>query len=290
LSSDNRWNANLLKHEIWFGGLIFSCCFMLLTHKDLFATETLVYAILLLINGAIIYYGESYFGDNYWSIRLSYYPCATVIIYLTVGHVSDLLGPGQSDNILQSIDQLIFDQTPIVRWQHLRHLWLTEFASLLYLLFFPYFAHSCYVYLKQPLNLAQRYYTGMFCLITLAFVGYILLPSAGPYLALKESLPAPDSLLFGNLLLALQTKFSNQHDAFPSLLVALCVYTSGMDVRYRRHRFICFILPCIGFCWAGFYLGYHYAIDYMAALLLGFAGLYIGLTTEKSSGNIAKLP
>jgi membrane-associated phospholipid phosphatase len=142
------------------------------------------------------------------------------------------------------------------------------------MLFFPGVLAAFFVALLRPEPGGARLFDGLISLYGLGFLGYTLIPAAGPHLAMPEAFPAA---LTGGWLTrtnaALVASGSNRVDVFPSLHTAITVFLMGSLWPRHRRVFLSLLIPAAGLGMATLYLRYHYAVDLLAGLLLAAAAL-----------------
>lgn len=207
-------------------------------------------------------------------VRLALFPVLVNVVYWQLGPVVAQLGAPHWDAALLRADRAFLTDTPAV----LLGAWtpppLTDFLSGCYLLFFPAVLAAFLVAILRPEPHGVRLFDGLISLYGLGFLGYTLVPAAGPHLAMPHILPAA---LTGGWLTrtnaALVASGSNRVDVFPSLHTAITVFLMGALWPRHRRWFFALLLPAAGLCAATLYLRYHYAVDVVAGLLLAAAGL-----------------
>ena len=199
--------------------------------------------------------------------------------YARMGAVAHALGSQSQDPTLQAIDHRLFGQPlPLVF-----DAWVTPLASDLlsacYVLFFPYLLVSCARQVWRAgtdLEQAQRFHAGVFSVYAAGFIGYLLMPAAGPYLAMPDAF---SHTITGGWMTALNDAIvrrgSNHVDVFPSLHVAVSAFLLGFDRTYARRRFRAYCIPAVGLWVSTLYLRYHYGIDVAAGFALAAVGLWL---------------
>ena len=162
----------------------------------------------------------------------------------------------------------------------------TELMSACYLLLMPYILLSCLRWWRRAparLDLARRFHAGLLTLYAAGFLGYLLVPAAGPYLAMPDAFDAP---LRGGWLTALNDAVvragSTRVDVFPSLHVAVSAYLLGFDARVEPARARRWALPVAGLWLSTLYLRYHYGVDVVAGLALAATALTLALRRHAS--------
>jgi len=234
--------------------------------------DTLVFASLLVANCALVYFlphgGDRDLG---WRLRLLFYPIAMNLLYFLLGTAIPAIHPGREDAALQAVDQALIGTNLSIRMQEWVHPGLTDFFSFCYMLYFLYLILGQFSYLFGDLAVLRKYYAGLFSLYAVGYFGYSLFPALGPYLAMGDQFSVP---LGGGWLAALNEKIvlngSNRVDVFPSLHCGNALYILLSDYQHRRWRFWAYLIPCIGLWLSTVYLRYHYFIDVVCGLLLGW--------------------
>ena len=118
----------------------------------------------------------------------------------------------------------------------------------------------------------------------IGFLGYSLVPAAGPWVHMAGEFAVP---LTGGWMTELNARVigagSNGVDVFPSLHCAVSAYLLVFDWRHRRWRFAAYVLPCIGLWVSTVYLRYHYFIDLVAGFALAAAALAVARRFEPAA-------
>jgi membrane-associated phospholipid phosphatase len=230
--------------------------------------DALLYLALLLAAVALAAAGPALATGAGAKLRLAVYPAALTAAYMNMGPALARAGAPLRDAELFRLDRLLTGTTPGLVLQPLVHPALTEALSLCYGLFIPYLATSLVFYFFENLALARRFFGGLLGLYWVGFLGYLLVPARGPYLAFPELFTAP--LAGGALTEANATLValgSNHVDVFPSMHGAASAFILAFDRRHSPGRFRLFLVPVVGLWVSTVYLRYHYLVD----LLAGFA-------------------
>jgi PAP2 superfamily len=230
--------------------------------------DALLYLGLLIGGAALVASGPALATGAGAKLRLAVYPVAIAAAYLNMGHALARLGAPLWDDSLFRLDRLLVGTTPSLLLQPLVHPALTEVLSLCYGLFIPYFATSLIWYFFHELPVARRFFAGLLGLYSVGFLGNLLVPARGPYLALAGLFAVP--LVGGPITEANATLValgSSHVDVFPSLHCAASAFILAFDRRHSRGRFRLFLVPVVGLWLSTVYLRYHYLVD----LLAGFA-------------------
>ncbi|MGE5491078.1 MAG: phosphatase PAP2 family protein [Actinomycetota bacterium] len=259
---------NLLAHEWLFGGYMLAMGLALLAASGPLAPDTLAYGAGLVIAACLIAYAARRDTPAAWRWRLLFYPLAMNVYFQQMRTAVPALRPEKMDALLLAVDRAILPDTPSLLLQPWVTPWATEFFSFCYILFFPYLTISLVAYFVGDLKRLKAFTVGLFSLYGLGFLGYALVPAAGPYLAMPDAFAVP---LTGGPITewnaGLVKMGSSGVDVFPSLHVAVSTFLLGFDFRHKRWRFWAYLVPCVGLWLSTQYLRYHYFID----VLFGFA-------------------
>lgn len=179
------------------------------------------------------------------------------------------------DAELLALDRWLLGETPSSVLAGLATPWLTELMSLCYILFMPLLFFSLLRYFFARRELLGEFYAGLFTVYGLGFLGYLLVPAAGPWLAYPELF---GGALSGGPITALNQAMvehgSNRVDVWPSLHGAVSAFILGFAWRRHRKEFFFLLLPVAGLWMSTLYLRYHYFIDLLSGLALAAFALY----------------
>jgi membrane-associated phospholipid phosphatase len=209
-------------------------------------------------------------------LRLAVYPAGLAAAYMNMGPALGRAGACPWDAELLWLDRLLTGTTPSVVLQPLVHPLLTDALSLCYGLFIPYFGTSLIWYFFGELPVARRFFAGLIGLYSVGFLGYLLVPAGGPYLAFPDLFSLP--LTGGWPTEANATLVAiggNKVDVFPSLHCAASAFVLAFDRRHSRGRFRVFLVPVAGLWFSTLYLRFHYLVDLVAGFAL--AALALGV-------------
>lgn len=173
------------------------------------------------------------------------------------------------DADLLALDRWLLGETPAKHFEYLTAPWLTEIMSLCYILFMPLLFFSLLRYFFRQRELLGEFYAGLFTVYGLGFLGYMLVPAAGPWLAYPGLF---DVTLSGGPVTALNQVMveqgSNRVDVWPSLHCAVSAFILGFAWRHHRIEFHYLLLPVGGLWISTLYLRYHYFIDVLSGFIL----------------------
>jgi len=205
--------------------------------------------------------------------RLLLLPLLIGLSYFRLGVVVESFGSDLQDEILLTMDRALFVETPAVMWVPWNHPLLTEFMSLCYFLFYPAMivAYATGVLWKNSGGVP--FFNGLIPIHAIGFLGYTLVPAAGPHLAFAALLPPPADGGWITELNAWVVTGSNHVDVFPSLHTAVTVFLMAVLWREQRRWFHLLLIPATGLCLATLYLRYHYAVDVITGTALAALGL-----------------
>lgn len=267
-------------HEILFGA------FLLATAGRLVAAES--WSLGMGFVGMAAGIGIAAAASERWPavammrMRLLVLPVLVNVVYCLLGTVVAQLQSANCDAGLLRADRWLLGETPAVWCGTFIHPLLTDFLSGCYLLFLPSVLAAFVVTLARPAPSGVRFFNGLFGVYALGFLGYTLVPAAGPHLATPHAFAVP---LEGGWLTRANALMvgggSNHVDVFPSLHTAVTVFLMGWLWSRNRRLFLACLLPAAGICISTVYLRYHYAIDVAAGVVLAGIGLWLSNLTQQ---------
>jgi membrane-associated phospholipid phosphatase len=259
----------ILPHEVFFQGFVLITWMRLIVSAGIANPMSLVYAAFLLVAQLLVYLSLLSRGQWAWRLRLLYYPITMNVSYRYMAEVvAKIHRASLLDATLRHVDYRIVGENLSLRLEPFIRPALTEPLSFCYMLFIPYLIFSMLWYFCGPLPLLKRFYLGLFTIYGFGFLGYTLVPAAGPYIAMAKEFHVPFTGWFFTRWNAEMVRFgSNGVDVFPSLHCAISSYILFFDRWYKRWRYSIYVVPCIGLWFSTIYLRYHYFID----VLCGFA-------------------
>lgn len=268
--------TTLLAHEWLFGGYMLAMALALGFASGPLDPLTLSYLAGVLVALAMLGLNSRLPGNATWRMRLLFYPLAMNVYFQLMRSAVPAVHPAKLDDVLHQIDRMLLPDTPALLLQPLVTPWATELFSACYILFFPYLTFSLIAYAIGDLTRLRAFTVGLFSLYGIGFLGYVLVPAGGPYLALADQFTTP--LVGGPITgwnAAVVAAGSNGTDVFPSLHVAISTFLLGFDFRHKRWRFWAYLLPCFGLWLSTFYLRYHYLIDVISGFALAALALWL---------------
>lgn len=179
------------------------------------------------------------------------------------------------DSQLLLIDRLLLGETPALLLERFATPALTDLFSLCYIFFMPLLFLSLLRYFFRQRELLGEFYAGLFTVYGLGFLGYLLVPAAGPWLAHGSLFSVK---LSGGAITVLNQSMvehgSIRVDVWPSLHCAVSAFILGFAWRHHRKEFFV-LLPLVAGLWLStLYLRYHYLIDCLCGFALAGFALY----------------
>ena len=203
---------------------------------------------------------------------LSFYTLATAV---------PLLGVPTADALLARLDYSLLGVTPALALASVHLPWFTDLMVVAYLFFFYILIVGPGWYCIHDLARFRACFAGLFTTYALGFLGYTVLPAAGPHLSMTELPPLQGGALT-RLMLPLVSQGSNGVDVFPSIHCAASLYLLAFDFQHYRRRFWWLLLPCIALWVSTVYLRYHYVVDLLGGVLIAAVGIAVARAYERS--------
>lgn len=272
----------LLPHEGIFGGFLLITWVRFGLKLGFAGPEALLYLAMMLVDGGLIAFCRRKPTRTRWILRLLFHPLALNIVFMHMKAAIPKIVPTRMDGALQRVDGLLVGTNLSLRLEAWIHPTLTELLSLCYILFFPYLLFSMVWYFRRDLDTLRAFLVGLFTLYGLGFLGYTLVPAAGPWVAMAGQFHVP---LAGGLITRWNDQLvragSNGVDVFPSLHCAISSYFLFFDRRHTRWRFLLYLGPCLGLWFSTLYLRYHYFVDVLFGFALSAFALWMSARFER---------
>jgi len=283
--------ATVMPHELAFGALYALVIARLADAPGGPAwSEIAIWCAFATATLALIWWANESQTTLAWRARLGGYLVLMNLAYLRMGPVNVALGGVLHDDALQRVDHVLFGQPLPLYLDHVVTPAATQLLSACYFLLFPYVFVSC---VRQVWRFdvapdeTRRFHAGVFTVYGVGLVGYLLVPAAGPYLAMPGGFTHP---IAGGWMTALNDRAvrggSNHVDVFPSLHIAVSTFILFFDRRFTRWRFRAHLVPAVGLWVSTLYLRYHYGIDVLCGFALAAAGLWVAFRPGRSAPNI----
>lgn len=266
----------------WFIHELLFICFLFLSYLRLVGKggfnniHALIYGFYIFLTFFVVYLDQKYPHAWLRRARLFWFALLMNIVFVHMRWAIPVMHPLKDDLLLQAWDRWLIGGNLSLGMQAWAHPLTTEFLSFCYALFIPYLYISLLWYISRPINIAERFYMGLFSLYAIGFIGYSFFPALGPYLAMRGAFTQPlegGTITYLNQLI--YPSGTNYCDVFPSLHCAVSAYMLFFDRRYEKLRYYIYLLPCVGLWVSTVYLRYHYFVDVVAGFIL--AGLALAI-------------
>jgi membrane-associated phospholipid phosphatase len=256
-------------------------------------TEVLVWLAFAASSASLILLTRRHDTTRAWRIRLGGYLLLMNATYFRLATVFTETAGVRRDAMLQHIDTLLFGRPLPLYFDSATHVVASELLSFCYLLLFPYIVISCARYivrLPSAPSEARAFYSGLFFVYALGFIGYLFVPAHGAWLDIPRAFHNP---IAGGWITSLNRAIvehgSNRVDAFPSLHVAVSAFIVFFDARFARWRFRLYLPAAVGLWISTLYLRFHYGIDVLVGALLAASALRVAFTMARRGNESMKV-
>jgi membrane-associated phospholipid phosphatase len=266
--------ARPLPHEVLFGLLFVTVLVSLTVAGKSDPADLFFFASFLLLQLLFVALFLQRPTPTRWRIRLLLYPLLINVVYMRIPEVVAALGLNLRDETLLRIDEILVGGDLGARLQPYVAPLRTEVLAGAYLFYMLYFGVSQLLYLLDEIELATRFYIGLFTVFAVGFAGYIFVPAQGPYLAFPDLYTV--RLVGGALydfMAAVVRLGGIRVDVFPSLHFAVPAFILAFDFIHKRRRFWICLGPCLLLWFSTLYLRYHYFIDLLCGFLVAIIAL-----------------
>jgi hypothetical protein len=274
-------SLNTLPHEWAFGSFLLLMSLRLALHGNA-GTYVLLFATAFATCIAAAVWTDAHPSPTRWRVRLLWYPSAMGIAFYALSGAIGVLGSANADGLLDALDLRWLGAPAAAYFAGFESPALTDLLTIAYLFFFWYLIAGPAHYCLHDLPRLRSNFAGLFVLYAIGFLGYTIVPAAGPHLNGTLSSFPPTGPLSSRLLPFINTA-SNGIDAFPSIHVAVSLYLLLFDARHYRQRFARMLVPCLLLWVSTLYLRYHYLVDVVAGAALGCFGFLVALLYEGSA-------
>ena len=279
-------NLAILPHEYGFFALYLLVALRLIASSGItILPELFVWAGLAAASTALVLLTRQRDTTTAWRIRLGGYVVLMNAAYFRMAAVFADTHGVRYDALLQHADTLIFGR-PLPLWfDGVAQPGFADLLSFCYFLLFPYILVSCgrqLVRLRRAPEEARAFYSGLFLIYAIGFVGYLFVPARGAWLDIPAAFRHP---VAGGWITALNQQIvargSNRVDVFPSLHVAVSAFILFFDRRFAPWRFRVYLPAAIGLWISTIYLRFHYGVDVIAGALLAVIGLRVAFAMTR---------
>jgi hypothetical protein len=220
----------------------------------------------------------------------AYYPIAMNAAFLMLGPTIKKATAWRADDLLLRIDSYLIGTNLSQRLEPWISPALSELMSLGYMFFMLLLFGSILFYLFRSPHL-ERCYCGLFSVYGLGFLGYVVLPAAGPYVALADRFSTP---IHGGWLTALNEQMvstgSNHVDVFPSLHIAVSLFL-WLTLLKEHRRVGKLLTPLMLVLWVStIYLRYHYCIDLIVGAVLALSVFWLTAVNRRPAKALSDAP
>ncbi|MBN1633718.1 MAG: phosphatase PAP2 family protein [Ignavibacteria bacterium] len=309
MTSKITWNFKLLdKHDILNQIFLLIITVIIIINNDKISGWFYYVVINVLLSVfticIVLKYEKLEFSDKYYSRFLKilryWYPLIMIFfyfkeIYVIMIKVSDFL----YDDLLISIDYMIFNSNPTQELFGISNPFLTEFLQIIYNLFY-----LMPVIYGLELYLWHRYREFKFATFLillgfyLSFFGYLILPAIGPRFTLHNfadlNLEMPgvfltemlrDIINFGESIYPKNIPNPEtiaQRDAFPSGHTIILLLITYLSAKFKSNSFYFYLPFSVIMVFATVYLRYHYVIDIIAGFVIALISVFIAKRVYKN--------
>lgn len=253
-----------------------------------------LYALML---GGLIWLTQRRVVTPTWrnlAMELAFFAVTMNVTFQAMAGAVPAIREKRYDALLHALDIRLFGGSANVWAEQFVTPLLTELLSCCYILFMPLLFFSLLRYFFWQKELLANFYRGLFTVYGIGFLGYALVPAAGPYLAYPQLFSVPlDGGPITRLNLAMVIAGSNRVDVFPSLHCAVTAFILGFAFRHHRREFCWLLLPIVGLWFSTIYLRYHYVVDVFCGFLLALLALAItrcNLLSGNSGNGVSSCP
>ena len=241
--------------------------------------ELLVWIAFAIASAGLVLLTRYWNTTSAWRLRLGAYVILMNASYFRMAAVFAETHGVRHDALLQHADTLLFGR-PLPLWfDGIAQPGFSDLLSFCYFLLFPHILVSCgrqLVKLGRAPAEARAFYSGLFLIYAIGFIGYLFVPARGAWLDMPAAFRHP---IAGGWITAFNQQIvehgSNRVDVFPSLHVAVSAFILLFDRRFAIWRYRVYLPAAIGLWISTVYLRFHYGVDVLAGALLALLGLRV---------------
>jgi len=265
----NRWHV--LPHEVVFALFLGAVWLRLGSVVGFAHSSTLIYGLYLLSLIMVVAWTQSRPSPYRWRVRMLFTLTISALSYFSLSTAVPLmhnpLGLNMAwhrDAVLRQWDVALFGDLPRSLMAAQPAAWVTDLFMACYLFFFYYLIGGLLYYFITNLNKFRACLVGFCTLYALGYVGYTLLPAAGPVAEMGQRTGGWLTQVGGNFI----AQRTNGVDVFPSIHMAASLFLLLFDWEHRRNHFWWVLAPVVGLWISTVFLRYHYGIDLVAGIAL----------------------
>jgi len=222
-----------------------------------------------------------------WILFRDFLPILLIFeVYDGLGYMLHLINPSDADPLLIRIDRFLFKTDP--------SLWLEKYASpflndLMHLAYFSFYflpiLLGIVLWAKGKRGAFNRLVLGATGAFYLCFIGYILVPAAGPRCTLAQlyQVPLGGTPLTDFVRGFVATAENLQWDCFPSGHTAVALVVLWYALREERGLFYVLLPITILLLISTVYCRYHYVIDLIAGAAVAAVSIILADWFENAS-------
>lgn len=272
-----RWNA--LPHEIVFM-LFMGAAWVRVGLSAGFDQSSAMHFLLYLLSLVwVIGWCQSRPTSYRWRVRLLFTLTISILCYFSLTTAVPLMhNPSglatlnwYQDGTLAQWDALWLGDAPRGLMLLASPSWVTDIFMACYLFFFYYLVGGLLYYCLKDLNQFRIIVVGFCTLYALGYVGYMLMPAAGPVDELGSRTGGWLTNTGGSII----AQRGNGVDVFPSIHIAASLYLLLFDFKHRRFHFWWVLAPTVGLWISTVYLRYHYGVDLIAGIILALGCVWL---------------
>ena len=268
-----RWHV--LPHELVFTLFLGATWLRLWSVAGFTNTSTLHFGIFLLLLLWLIVWGQYQPSPHRWRVRLLGCLVLSTLSYFSLTAAVPLMYKESlvlhQDAALHQWDVVWLGNTPRMLMEMTPAAWVSDLFMACYFFFFYYLIVGLLYYFVTDLKKFRICIVGFGTLYALGYVGYTLMPAAGPVAEMDPRTGGWFTELGGGII----ADRSNGVDVFPSIHVAASLFLLVFDWWHRRTHFWWVLGPVVGLWISTIFLRYHYGVDVVAGVALAVACLWL---------------
>ena len=272
-----RWHV--LPHELVFVLFLGATWLRLWSVAGFTNTSTMHFGLFLLTLLWLIVWGQYQPSPYRWRVRLLGCLVVSTLSYFSLTSAVPLMyNPSgletmawHQDATLRQWDAAWLGDAPQWLMEATPAGWVSDLFMACYFFFFYYLIGGLLYYFAKDLKKFRICMVGFGTLYALGYVGYTLMPAAGPVAEMDPRTGGWLTELGGGII----ADRSNGVDVFPSVHVAASVFLLVFDWWHRRTHFWWVLGPVVGLWISTVFLRYHYGVDLLAGVALAVGCLWL---------------
>lgn len=243
----------------------------------------LVHAAILGLLPFYIDFAESRASKILRFLRDAYPFFLYTFMFVEVSHIINILFPFWLEPYLIKFDLFLFGNHPTVWLQRLYQPWLTELMAFSYWSYYIMLPLAGVIlYLKKDKSLFFSFVFNLSLTLYICYFSYLFLTARGPHETLTSLYVDREIAgLFDRLVQMIQGSASISGAAFPSSHVAAVWVVLIYMFKFRKWLGWILLPLILSLSFSVVYMGYHYAVDSMAGILIVGLAYPLGTFLEK---------